>query len=57
MEKIPEYQTKEIKKEEISELNGIPLRENEFSQVLKGKYYQSSVAIKVFKNVQARNIG
>ncbi|XP_045047930.1 mixed lineage kinase domain-like protein isoform X2 [Desmodus rotundus] len=57
VEKIPEYQTKEIKKEEISELNGIPLRENEFSKVLKGKYYQSSVAIKVFKNVQARNIG
>ncbi|KAM5295911.1 mixed lineage kinase domain-like protein isoform 2-T2 [Glossophaga mutica] len=56
-EKIPEYQTKEIKKEEISELSEIPLRENEFSKVFKGKYYQSSVAIKVFKNIQARNIG
>ncbi|XP_053522689.1 mixed lineage kinase domain-like protein isoform X2 [Artibeus jamaicensis] len=57
IEKIPEYQTKEIKKEEISEVDGIPLRENEFSKVFKGKYYQSSVAIKVFKNIQARNIG
>lgn len=57
VEKIPEYQTKEIKKEEISELEEIPLRENEFSKVFKGKYYQSSVAIKVFKNVQARDIG
>ncbi|XP_036919528.1 mixed lineage kinase domain-like protein isoform X2 [Sturnira hondurensis] len=57
IEKIPEYQTKEIKKEEISELDGIPLRENEFSKVFKGKYYQSSVAIKVFKNIQAKNIG
>ncbi|XP_035868106.1 mixed lineage kinase domain-like protein [Phyllostomus discolor] len=55
--KIPEYQTKEIKKEEISELDEIPLRENESSKVFKGKYYQSSVAIKVFKNVQARDIG
>ncbi|KAM8774122.1 mixed lineage kinase domain-like protein isoform 1-T2 [Rhynchonycteris naso] len=55
--KIPEYHIKEIKKEELSEPDWILLRENEFSKLFKGKYYQFSVAIKVFNNVQARNIG
>ncbi|XP_066098789.1 mixed lineage kinase domain-like protein [Saccopteryx bilineata] len=55
--KIPQYQIKEIKKEELSEPDWILLRENEFSKFFKGKYHQFSVAIKVFNNVQARNIG
>lgn len=54
---VPEYQIKEIKKEELSEPDWILLRENEFSKLFKGTYHQFSVAIKVFHNVQARNIG
>ncbi|XP_070253857.1 mixed lineage kinase domain-like protein [Myotis yumanensis] len=45
----------EIKKEELSDW--ISLKKNEFSEVFKGKYYQSPVAIKVFNNVQIRNPG
>uniref|UniRef100_G1QE57 Mixed lineage kinase domain like pseudokinase n=1 Tax=Myotis lucifugus TaxID=59463 RepID=G1QE57_MYOLU len=45
----------EIKKEELSDW--ISLKKNEFSEVFKGKYYQSPVAIKVFNNVQTRNPG
>lgn len=49
------YKIKEIKKEELSDW--ISLKKNEFSEVFKGKYYQSPVAIKVFNNVQTRNPG
>lgn len=51
------YKVKEIKKEELSETDWISIKKNEFSEVFKGKYYQSPVAIKVFNNVQARNPG
>ncbi|XP_032985084.1 mixed lineage kinase domain-like protein isoform X4 [Rhinolophus ferrumequinum] len=54
---IPEYQIKEIKKEELSESNWLLLRKNEFSTLYKGKYHQSSVAIKVFNNPQAKSTG
>lgn len=57
MKKIPEYQIKEIKKEELSEPDWIVLMENESSILYKGKYHESSVAIKVFKNPQARSTG
>ncbi|XP_059523462.1 mixed lineage kinase domain-like protein isoform X2 [Myotis daubentonii] len=49
------YKIKEIKKEELSDW--ISLKKNEFSEVFKGKYYHSPVAIKVFNNVQTRNPG
>ncbi|XP_014392232.1 PREDICTED: mixed lineage kinase domain-like protein isoform X3 [Myotis brandtii] len=49
------YKITEIKKEELSDW--ISLKKNEFSEVFKGKYYQSPVAIKVFNNVQTRNPG
>ncbi|XP_006755829.1 PREDICTED: mixed lineage kinase domain-like protein isoform X2 [Myotis davidii] len=49
------YKVKEIKKEELSDW--ISLKKSEFSEVFKGKYYQSPVAIKVFNNVQTRNPG
>ncbi|KAM7059155.1 mixed lineage kinase domain-like protein isoform 2-T3 [Molossus nigricans] len=57
MKRVSEYQIKEIKKEELPESDWILQRENEFSKVFKGKYHQSPVAIKVFNNVQAKNIG
>ncbi|XP_027998602.2 mixed lineage kinase domain-like protein [Eptesicus fuscus] len=51
------YKVKEIKKEELSETDWISIKKNKFSEVFKGKYYQSPVAIKVFNNVQTRNPG
>ncbi|KAG8508235.1 Mixed lineage kinase domain-like protein [Galemys pyrenaicus] len=48
---------KEIKKEEISGHKWIPLRENEFSRLYQGKYYDSPVAIKVFHEPKATSIG
>ncbi|XP_016053249.1 PREDICTED: mixed lineage kinase domain-like protein [Miniopterus natalensis] len=57
MKKVPDYKIKEIEKEELSEPDWTLLRENEFSKVFKGKYHQSPVAIKVFNNVNPRNIG
>lgn len=54
---IPKYQIKEIKKEELSEPDWVLLRKNEFSTLYKGKYHQSSVAIKVFNNPQTRSTG
>lgn len=53
--KIPEYQIKEIKKEELSGSDWTLLRKTEFSTFYKGKYHQSSVAIKVFNSPQARS--
>lgn len=47
------YEVKEINKEEISVLDS--LKKNEFSEVFEGKYFESTVAIKVFNNVQSRN--
>lgn len=46
--KTPEYQIKEIKKEELSGSDWTLLTKTEFSTFYKGKYHQSSVAIKVF---------
>ncbi|XP_008571002.1 PREDICTED: mixed lineage kinase domain-like protein isoform X4 [Galeopterus variegatus] len=55
VEQIPQYQIKEIKKQQISEWT--LLRKNEFSTLYKGKYYESTVTIKVFNKPQARSIG
>uniref|UniRef100_A0A9L0S9U9 Mixed lineage kinase domain like pseudokinase n=1 Tax=Equus caballus TaxID=9796 RepID=A0A9L0S9U9_HORSE len=57
MKEIPQDQIKEIKKEELSGWDGIPLTKGEFSTLYKGEYHKSPVAIKVFSKSQARSIG
>ncbi|XP_036296921.1 mixed lineage kinase domain-like protein [Pipistrellus kuhlii] len=47
------YEVKEINKKDISVLKS--LKKNEFSEVFEGKYFESTVAIKVFNNVQSRH--
>ncbi|XP_043753983.1 mixed lineage kinase domain-like protein isoform X1 [Cervus elaphus] len=54
---FPQDQIKEIKKEELPEADWILLKENESSALYEGKYHESPVAIKVFKNSQAQGIG
>ncbi|XP_004690247.1 PREDICTED: mixed lineage kinase domain-like protein [Condylura cristata] len=53
----PQHQIKEIKKEEITGHKWISIRENEFSTLYQGKYYESPVAIKVFHKPKDTNIG
>ncbi|XP_055002171.1 mixed lineage kinase domain-like protein [Sorex araneus] len=47
---LPQEPAKEIKKEEFTGREWILLRENESSRIYRGEYYNSSVAIKVFKS-------
>lgn len=54
---FPQDQIKEIKKEELPEADWILLKENESSTLYEGKYHESPVAIKVFNNSQAKDIG
>ncbi|XP_055269115.1 mixed lineage kinase domain-like protein isoform X2 [Moschus berezovskii] len=54
---FPQDQIKEIKKEELPEADWILLKESESSTLYEGKYHESPVAIKVFNNSQAKDIG
>lgn len=52
---IPQEPIKEIKKEELTGREWILLRENESCTIYQGEYYNSPVAIKVFKS-QAESV-
>ncbi|XP_008065929.1 mixed lineage kinase domain-like protein [Carlito syrichta] len=49
VQKIPQYQIKEIKKEHLLGSSWTMLRKNEFSTLYKAEYHKSLVAIKEFK--------